>query len=90
MLSKTKDPEGVSKDDPFSVLLVNLQCDSGCSRGHLSARSSLQAIRTTMSPTTKLCMEAWLRVASVPYHTKMATAARGRLEGSNIYGYLWI
>ena len=56
---------GVSRDDPFSVLLVNLQRDSSCSRGHLSPRSGLQAMSTAMRSTTELCMEAWLRTASV-------------------------
>lgn len=56
---------GVSRDDLFSVLLVNLQRDSGCSRGHLSARSGLQAISTAMKSTTELYMKAQLRTASI-------------------------
>lgn len=84
-----REPERVSGGDPLSFLPVNLQCDSGCSRGHLSTRSSLRAISATMSSTTKLCMEAWLRTVSITYYTKMATTARGRLDVQQGFGPCW-
>lgn len=41
---------GQKENDPFSVLLVNLQLDSGRGRGHPSARSGLQAMSVATRP----------------------------------------
>lgn len=70
---------GVSRDDLFPVLLVNLQRDSGRSGGHPSACSGLQAIRAAMRSTNELCMElSWGRLPLHQHnHSSSGTTGRG-------------
>lgn len=69
---------GVGRDDLFSVLLVNLQRDSGRSRGHPSERSGLQAISTAMRSTAELCMElGWGRLL-LHQHEHSSSGTTGR------------